>query len=103
MYFAVSRRWGPAWDRARPLREQQQWAEHAQYMDELVDDGFVVLGGPLGDGALLIVIAEGEDTVRARFEADPWSPTQMLTTASVEPWQILLGDPPRPPTSNATH
>jgi uncharacterized protein YciI len=93
MYFAVSRRWGTAWDRSRPLREQHQWAEHAAFMDELFDEGFVVLAGPLGDGALLIIDADSENTVRARLEEDPWSPTQMLTTAAVDRWEILLGDP----------
>ena len=32
--FAVSLVHGPAWDAARPLREQEAWAEHATYMDE---------------------------------------------------------------------
>ena len=91
MYFAVYRAWGPAWDRSRPLREQDQWAEHAAYMDALVGNGFVVLAGPLAEGALLIVEADDKDTIEARFAEDPWSPTQMLRTASIERWQILLG------------
>jgi hypothetical protein len=92
MYYVVRRQWGPAWDRARPLREQAAWAEHAAFMDELVDEGFVKLGGPLGEGALLIVEADSEETVRARLEEDVWSPMQMLFTAAVDRWEILLGD-----------
>ena len=93
MYFAVYRSWGTAWDRARPLREQQAWAEHAEFMDELYDEGFLVLAGPLRDGALLIVEAESEDTVHARLAEDPWSPMQMLSTTAVDRWDILVGDP----------
>ena len=34
---------------ARPLEEQSGWAAHAAFMDDLVDAGFLVLGGPLED------------------------------------------------------
>ena len=79
------------WDDARNLREQDGWDEHAAFMDALVDDRFVVLGGPLGDGprVLLAVFAEDEEAIRARLAADPWHPT-MLRIASIEPWTILL-------------
>jgi hypothetical protein len=61
-------------------------------MSGLADDGFVVLGGPLGKGdtILLIVAAEDTDAVRARLAADPWSP-DLLVIRSIEPWQIRLG------------
>jgi hypothetical protein len=32
------------------MREQDDWDAHAGFMDGLVDDGFVLLGGPVGDG-----------------------------------------------------
>src|SRR5947209_5437108 len=91
-YFAVIRQRGPAWDRSRPMRDQRAWAEHAAFMDGLAVDGFVVLGGLLGDGerVMHVVAAETEAVIRARFEDDPWTPLGLLTTASVEPWQILL-------------
>jgi len=52
----------------------------------------VVLGGPLGDGAevLLIMAADGEDTVRARLATDPWTVSGLLELKSVEPWTVLL-------------
>ncbi len=61
-------------------------------MNALAETGFVVLGGPLGDGSriLLIVDAGSEQEVRRRLAEDPWSPTGLLTVTSVEPWQILL-------------
>ena len=67
-YLAVRRGRGPAWDATRPLRGQALWTEHAAFMNGLAAEGFVVLGGPLGDGreVLLIIDADGEGTVRAR-------------------------------------
>ena len=84
---------GPAWDDSRELYEQDAWAEHAAFMNGLVAEDFVVLGGPLGDGArtLLIVDAPDEATIRARLAADPWVPMQLVVIASIEPWEILLG------------
>ncbi len=78
------------------MAEQERWAEHAAFMNGLAGDGFVVLGGPLGDGRsiLLVVSAESEDAIRARLAADPWASMQLLRIARIEAWQILLGDAP---------
>jgi uncharacterized protein YciI len=94
--FAVIREGGPRWDSARPLREQEAWDEHAAFMDPLEEEGFVMLGGPLGGGpkTLLIVDASGEDEIRRRLDDDPWAPMGLLTVASVEAWDVLLGDHP---------
>jgi hypothetical protein len=49
--FAVTLAHGPGWDPTRPIRAQDGWDEHAAFMDGLVADGFLIVGGPLGDGA----------------------------------------------------
>lgn len=74
------------------MREQVGWAEHARFMDALVDDGFIVLGGPLGgDGEILHAVSEtSEERVRERLAADNWALNGMLTVRSIEPWTILL-------------
>ena len=75
------------------MREQEQWDEHARFMDALVDDGFILLGGPV-EGAretFHVVDAASEDELRARFAEDPWAENGMLTVKSVERWTILLG------------
>jgi uncharacterized protein YciI len=74
------------------MREQEGWAAHAEFMDGLVDERFILLGGPLQDGrdTLHIVRADSEPEVRARFAADPWAANGMLTPVSVEAWTILL-------------
>jgi hypothetical protein len=89
-FHVVVRQAGPEFDRSRPLEEQSQWEEHARFMEALVDDGFIELGGPLGDGRVVHVVQAGsEDEVRERLAADPWSGSHLLLEA-VEPWEIRL-------------
>ena len=74
------------------MRTQQQWTEHAQFMDQLAADGFVVLGGPLGDSGefLLIVDAPGEGDIRTTLSRDPWSQSGLLDLHKIQGWTILL-------------
>ena len=96
MYFAVLRTTGPAWDPALPIDGQQEWPAHAAFMEAIADDGFIVLGGPVGDRTrfLFLVRADGEDEIRERLAADPWVPMELLEIASIEPWDVLLGELP---------
>lgn len=90
-FHVVVHRSGPRWNPALPLEEQSGWGEHAAFMDALVEDGVVVLGGPLADGlrVVLAVEAESEDDVRGTLARDPWSETH-LRIAAVEPWEVRL-------------
>jgi uncharacterized protein YciI len=75
------------------MREQADWPAHAAFMNGLVDEGSIVLGGPLGEEEkqfLLIFDAESEDAIRRKLDADPW-PTDMLRIESITPWEIVLG------------
>jgi uncharacterized protein YciI len=91
MFLVVRLRSGPQWDAARPLEEQSDWPAHAAFMDDLVDSGLVVLGGPLADErrVVLAVEAESQDAVHAALAGDPWTGSH-LRTESVEPWTIRL-------------
>ena len=84
---------GPAWDHSRGRREQEGWDEHAAFMDGLAEEGFVVLGGPIGEGdgenTLLVIDAADEASVRARLAEDPW-PEELLTIESIRPWRVWL-------------
>jgi len=75
--FVVRLVHAPAGDPSRQIREQDAWDEHAAFMDGLVDDGFVILGGPVGGGeqTLHAVEAADEHEIRARLGEDPglWS------------------------------
>jgi len=91
IFLVMRHRSGPQWDPSRPLEEQSDWPAHAAFMDELVDTGFVILGGPLADEhrVVLAVDAESENAVHAMLARDPWTETH-LRTESVEPWSIRL-------------
>ena len=79
------------------MTDQVAWPEHAAFMNLLVDEGFVVLGGPVGEGerVLLVVSADSEAAIRRRIEADPWTPLRLLPITSIEAWRVLLGSPSR--------
>jgi hypothetical protein len=61
-------------------------------MDELVEDGFIVLGGPLGGEREILhgISAPSAQAVRERLAQDNWTENGMLTIRSIEPWTILL-------------
>ena len=92
MIFAVTLERGGPWDWSRGLREQQGFEQHGRFMDALVDDGFVLLGGPLeGEREILHIIeAASASEVRERLAADPWHANGMLTVTSIRSWTVLL-------------
>jgi uncharacterized protein YciI len=61
-------------------------------MDRFVEEGFILLGGPLEDEheVLHVVRAESREAVQARLAEDNWTRNGMLETTSVEGWTILL-------------
>jgi uncharacterized protein YciI len=73
------------------MEEQSEWPAHASFMDELVDSGFVVLGGPLADEhrVVEVVEAESEEAIRATYARDPWSGTH-LRVDTIDPWTIRM-------------
>ena len=91
MFLVVLTRDGPQWSPSRPLEEQSDWLVHAAFMDELVEAGVIVLGGPLGDERRVVhaIEAESVDAVRATLARDPWSETH-LRLATIDPWTIRL-------------
>jgi len=91
MFLVVLHRSGPQWDPTRPLEEQSDWPAHAAFMDELVETGFILLGGPLADEIRVVhaVEAASEDNVRATLARDPWSETH-LRVHTIDAWTIRL-------------
>ena len=90
-FLVVLRRSGSQYDRSRQLEEQSDWPAHASFVDGLVDQGFVVLGGPLADEyrVVHVVEAESEGAVRATLARDPWSETH-LRIDTIDTWTIRL-------------
>jgi uncharacterized protein YciI len=76
------------------MREQDGWGAHADFMDALAADGFILVGGPLSDGVhtLHLVEAPDEDAIARRLADDPWSGTH-LRIARIERWEVVLRAP----------
>lgn len=91
--FVVLRTRGSDWDDSKSMDEQAEWAAHASFMDALVAEGFVALGGPLEGtrDALLVIQAESSSEIEQRLSADPWTRTGLLITKECWPWRIRLG------------
>src|SRR5438309_12029948 len=89
MFHVVLRRSGPQWDPSRPMEEQSDWAAHASFMDGLVDEGFIVLGGPLADEHRVVHVVEAEsgrvgtnERAVARYLGDGQAPSSTLVAAA---------------------
>src|SRR5262245_56285929 len=90
--FAVIRTRGPQWNEAQPLDRQTDWRAHADFMNALQGEGFVVLGGPLEDSpdVLLIIRAANAEEIESRLAGDPWSGS-LLSIRRIAPWTLRLG------------
>ena len=92
--FVIISSAGPNRDLSKGTREQPLWDEHAGFIDQLVDDGFILMGGPLVDegGSLLIFNAEDENEVREKMKSDPWLERGILKLESIKRWQIFIDE-----------
>ena len=95
-YDAVIREAGPGWNEGG-IAAQPHVAEHAAFMNDLADKGFVLFAGPLAGSenarlrALLIVDTDRENAIRDRLADDPWARTNRLAITSIEPWNLIVG------------
>ena len=91
MFLVVLRRSGPEYDHSKPLEEQSGWVEHAAFMDGLVDDGFIVLGGVLGDEVRTAHAVEAPRRTRsASASRGTRGAGRILVVDSIDPWTIRL-------------
>lgn len=91
--FAVIRSRGPAWNEERRLEDQADWAAHAAFMNGLLAEGLIALGGPLEatPDVLLVVHATDSGEIAERLKADPWTQNGLLVIKQISPWQLRLG------------
>jgi uncharacterized protein YciI len=82
------------------MEDQVDWPAHAAFMNALVDEGFVVLGGPLEDSpdVLLIIRATTAGEIMERLAVDPWTQSGLLMVKQIRPWRIRLGSLAQPVT-----
>ncbi|MHB8504666.1 MAG: hypothetical protein ACYDEN_02925, partial [Acidimicrobiales bacterium] len=76
-------------------RTQDGFDEHAAFMDALVDEGTILLGGPVGDETPETHFWSWLATTRPQYappsplSGDPWLGT-VLTITSVQLWSLWL-------------
>jgi len=112
MRFVVIREQGQGWDRSRGMREQDYWPEHVVFVNRIVDEGRMLLGGPLGevdqngksvdptepvgaDGTyrtLIVLEADNERELAELLDDDPWSKHRVLDTQVIYRWEMLVGE-----------
>jgi uncharacterized protein len=96
--FVVISSAGPNREPSKGTREQPFWDEHAAFIDQVVEEGFLSMGGPLVDqdglpqGALLIVNAQDENEVTQKLKNDPWFQRGILKLESIKRWQIFIDE-----------
>jgi hypothetical protein len=86
MFLVIVLRDGPQYDLAKPLEEQSGWQEHAAFMDGLVDEGFLVLGGPLADEHRVAHVVEAASEDVRRPVDDPARRAAALAPSGA-PWR----------------
>jgi hypothetical protein len=90
MFHVTLQQSGPEFDPALPLEQQTGWPEHAAFMDQLVEDGHIVLGGTLPNLRTAHAMkADSVQEVRDIWARDPWHGSHLILE-SVEPWEIRL-------------
>jgi uncharacterized protein YciI len=95
--FAVTREAGTSWADGKGAFEQPAVEDHAAFMNGLAGEGIVLFAGPLAGTehdrirVLLIADAASEADIRQRLADDPWERAGRVVTATVEPWNLLVG------------
>jgi len=91
--FAVLNSRGPNWNDDKPMEEQVDWRAHADFMNGLLAEGFVLLGGPLvGTRDVLLIVQAGDEAeIEARLAEDVWVVKGLLSRHRINPWWLRLG------------
>ena len=86
-------RWaaGPAWNEGPP-EHQTGWDEHAEFIDDLIERGLFVMGGPFSDNSGSISFFEGlsADEVRALVVTDPFVRNGVFVLEDVVDWTVYV-------------
>ena len=88
-------RWraGPTWTSGRP-EDQPGWDEHADYIDDLIERGIFVMGGPYADfsGSHTILENVTEDEARDLVAQDPFVANGVFVLEDVTTWNVYVDE-----------
>jgi uncharacterized protein len=84
---------GPAWVSGTP-REQRDWDAHADFVEDLVARGIVVMGGPLSDNSGSMVLMEGVSATEAEelVRDDPFVGNGVFVLDGVDEWTVYVDE-----------
>jgi uncharacterized protein len=93
--FIIFRKPGPAWIEGKGSRQQPGWDAHAQFMDELHENGWILVGGPFADYSRVLQIVRCASMAEAEhlFDEDPWTDMGILEQDGVHEWLAFLVPP----------
>ena len=67
-------------------------ADHLAYLQSLLEEGTVVLAGPVGDGsgAMMVLRAGSEEEARRVVERDPYTAAGVGADHVLRPWHVVV-------------
>lgn len=84
---------GPAWG-SGPPEDQPGWDAHADWVDDLVERGTFVMGGPLSDYSGSVSLLEGMKAAEAAelVATDPFVQNGVFVIESVRDWTVYVDE-----------
>ena len=82
---------GPTW-KSGSVREQPDWDAHAVYVNDLIDRGIFVMGGPFADDSGSQSLWEGVDLDEARriVHDDPFMENGVFELEEIREWTVFV-------------
>jgi uncharacterized protein len=91
--LVVRFRAGPTWS-SGSVREQPDWDAHAEYVDDLIERGIFVMGGPFADDSGSQSLLEGIDVEEATriLQEDPFMKNGVFELDEIRQWTIFVDE-----------
>jgi uncharacterized protein YciI len=91
--LVVRFRAGPTW-RSGSVREQPDWDSHAEYVEELIERGTFVMGGPFADNSGSMSLWEGIGLEEARrvVGEDPFMRNGVFELEEIREWNVFVDE-----------
>jgi hypothetical protein len=83
---------GETWDGGAP-QSQPDWDAHEAFVDALVEDGTIVMGGPFSDHTGAMLLMDGLSAAEARriVQLDPFVKNGVFVVDDVRDWTLYVG------------
>lgn len=71
--------------------------DHLAYLQSLLDEGIVVLAGPVGDGsrAMMVLQVASEEEAQGVVARDPYTAAGVGVDHVLRPWNVVMPASPR--------